>query len=165
MELTDEQWEIVAPLIPELKSGPGKPGRPAQDARGILEASMWVLRTGAPWKDIPGRFPSYQTCHRRFQQWAKEGTLKAILIALRKDLEERGGIDDIEAFIDGTYAGAKKGAHSPGNLVPALRRRSWRLQTALVCQSRSALRLVRSTTSSSSSKRSMTRSSTRSRPS
>jgi len=35
----------------------------------VLNGILWVLRTGAPWHDLPERYPSYQTCHRRFQQW------------------------------------------------------------------------------------------------
>lgn len=117
-----------------------------QDARSVLEGILWVMRTGAPWHDLPGRYPSYQTCHRRFQQWAEAGTLDLILTALRTDLAERGGIDDIESFIDGTYVGAKKGDPASEGAVPAMRRRSWRLQTALVFLSPLASPMGRATT-------------------
>ncbi|MEM1417932.1 MAG: transposase, partial [Myxococcota bacterium] len=71
MKLTDPQWALVEPLLPTPKSGPGKPGRPAVPLRSVLDGVLWVLRTGAPWCDMPGRYPSYQTCHRRFQQWCE----------------------------------------------------------------------------------------------
>ena len=153
-DLTDEQWALLEPLIPTPKSRPGQRGRPAVPARPILEAILWVMRTGAPWHDLPSRYPSYQTCHRRFQQWVERGTLRKILIALRKDLKERGGVDDVESFIDGTYVGAKKGDPPSESAVPAMRRRSWRLQTAMVFLSPLASQMVRNTTSRSSTKRS-----------
>jgi transposase len=152
MDLTDEQWERIEALFPVAKSGAGRRGRPAQANRPILEAVLWVMRTGAPWHDLPSRYPPYQTCHRRFQQWVQDGTLRRVVVALRQDLRERGRIDDIEAFVDGSYAGAKKGDPKSDAAVPAMRRRSWRLQTALVCLSPLALQMAQSTTSPSSQK-------------
>ena len=86
-----------------------------EDARGrndapVLNGVLWVLRTGAPWADVPERYPSYQTCHRRFQQWVRSGVMKGILEALALDLKIRGALDVEEAFIDGSFATAKKGA-------------------------------------------------------
>jgi len=152
VDLTDEQWKAIEGIFPEAKSGPGKPGRPAQPDRAILGATLWIMRTGAPWHDLPRRYPPYQTCHRRFQQWVEDGTLRRVLLALREDLRERGGIDDIEAFVDGSYAGAKKGDPTSDDAVPAMRRRSWRLQTALVFQSPLASQLALDTTVFSSEK-------------
>ena len=90
---------------------------------------LWVLRTGAPYKDLPNRYPPYSSCHRWFQQWCDDGTLKEVLHELARDLRQRGGIDDIEAYIDGTYVPAKKGGLASGAAAPATRRRSWGLQT------------------------------------
>jgi len=69
---------------------------------------LWILRTGAPWKDLPERYPAYQTCHRRFQGWVQNGTLRHVLKALAGDLHARGGLDLSETFIDGSCASAKK---------------------------------------------------------
>lgn len=146
MRLTDKQWEIVEPLLPKPKSGPGKRGRPACDLRLVLEGILWVMRTGAPWADLPKRYPSYQTCHRRFQQWIKDGTLKRVVTALRRDLCERGGVEDIEGFIDGTYVPAKKGGTSWGAVEAARRPRSWQSQTAMVFHSLWLLHLDNATT-------------------
>ena len=110
MDLTDEQWEIVSPLIPEPRRREDRRGRPWRDPRDVLHGILWVLRTGAPWKDLPDRYPPYQTCHRRFQQWSRDGTLRGVLEALAEDLYRRGRIDLREAFVDGTFAGRKKGA-------------------------------------------------------
>ncbi len=132
MDLTKARWALVEPLIPKprrLKDGRGRPWRePREELRGIL----WVLRTGAPWKDLPERYPPYQTCHRRFQHWCRDGTLKRILHALAQDLYERGGIDVTECFIDGTFAGAKKGALASGRRSGGRAPRSWPLQIARV---------------------------------
>lgn len=152
MDLTDEQWALIEPVLPEPKRRADGKGRPRRDPRDILNGILWVLRTGAPWKDLPGRYPPYQTCHRRFQEWISDGTLKRVLTVLVQDLHERGGIDDIESFIDGTYVPAKKGAQRSESVVPAMRRRSWRLQTAMVFLSPLASGLVRDTTSRWSTK-------------
>jgi len=71
--------------------------RPARRA----ERDPLILRTGAPWKDLPERYPSYQTCHRRFQRWVNNGTLRRVLQALARDLHARGGLDLSETFIEG----------------------------------------------------------------
>ena len=69
---------------------------------------------GAPWKDLPQRYPPYQTCHRRFQQWVRLGVFRRIVQELAEDLHERGKIDIREAFIDGSFAPAKKGGLAVG---------------------------------------------------
>jgi transposase len=77
VHITDEQWKVVEQLPCDKDRGErgAKGGRPRREARDILDAVLWVLRTGAPWADLPGRFPPYQTCHRRFQQWSCDRTL------------------------------------------------------------------------------------------
>jgi len=141
MDLTDEQWLAVEPFIPAVeRRGPArKGGRPWVSARDVLNGVLWVLRTGAPWADLPPRYPPYQTCHRRFQRWVEKGILPKLLAALRRDLEERGGIEDVEGFIDGTYVPAKKGGPASASVAPARRQKSWRLQTAMVFHSLSIL--------------------------
>ena len=133
MDLTDEQWAIIEPLIPtEERSPRRKRGRPWRDPREVLNGSLWILRTGAPWKDLPERYPPYQTCHRRFQRWVRQGLMEAILRALAQDLKERGGLDVSECFIDGTFVVAKKGAQGWERPSGAKVRSSWQWQTALV---------------------------------
>ena len=132
MDLTEAQWEILAPLLPPPRVRKDGRGRPWRDPRDVLDGILWVLRTGAPWKDLPDRYPSYQTCHRRFQKWVQDGTLRGVLEALAKDLRERGGLDPTEAFIDGSFAGVKKGAPMLAKPSGERERRSWRSQTALV---------------------------------
>ena len=132
MDLTDEQWEVLEALIPDPPRRADGRGRPWRDSRDVLNGILWVLRTGAPWHDLPERYPPYQTCHRRFQRWVKEGTLSLILEALAEDLKERGNLDLSECFIDGTFVVAKKGDSVLERPSGARVRRSWRWQTALV---------------------------------
>ena len=111
MDLRDAQWSILEPFFtPKAKLE--KRGRPPQDARAVVNGVLWVLRTGAPWHDLPKRYPPYPTCHRWFQQWQQDGTLVNVLRALVADLHKRGKVDIRESFIDGSFAEAKKGLWS-----------------------------------------------------
>ncbi len=109
MDLTDKQWEVISKEIPEHKVRADHRGRPWQNDRKILEGILWILRTGAPWKDLPDRYPPRATCHRRFQAWSRDGTFKKIWHALIRLLDDQGRLDWSEAFIDGSFASAKKG--------------------------------------------------------
>lgn len=157
MDLTDQQWAAIESYFPaeELQASGAKGGRPWRAARDVLNGVLWILRTGAPWADLPGRYPPYQTCHRRFQQWAEKGILPRILAALRRDLEERGGIEDVEGFIDGTYIPAKKKERASAGAAPAMRQRSWQLQTAMAFHSLSILMMDPDTTVCSPTERSI----------
>jgi transposase len=155
MDLTDKQWAIIEPLFEPKRRKDGR-GRPWRDPRDVLNGVLWVLRTGAPWKDLPDRYPPYQTCHRRFQQWQRAGVLRDLLACLAEDLRQRGKLDLTEGFIDATFTGAKKGA-----LLSVLRNvakatNSWQSSTAAVFLSPStwpALRLVKSRSSTPPSTR------------
>jgi transposase len=131
-DLTDTQWDVLDDLIPEpIRRRDGR-GRPWRDRRAVLNGILWVLRTGAPWAEVPERYPSYQTCHRRFQQWVRSGVMKGVLEALALDLKIRGALDVEEAFIDGSFAPAKKGAPKLGKQNAAREPKSWQSQTAMV---------------------------------
>ena len=132
MELSKKQWDIIEPLLPDRDILQKGKGRPRVSARQILEGILWVLRTGAPWKDLPNRYPAYQTCHRRYQEWVEDGVLENILKELARDLEERGKIDLTETFIDGSFASAKKGALGLAKLNEEKGPRSWQCRTAMV---------------------------------
>ncbi len=139
-ELSDDQWKLIEPLLPKRD----KPrGRPRRDEREVWNGILWILRSGARWYDLPPRFPPYQTCHRRFQQWVQDGTLRCVLETLAADLRERGGLDLSECFIDGTFVAAKKGDKEWVKPSAAKARSSWQWQMALVFLSPSTQRLLR----------------------
>jgi transposase len=150
MELTDAQWELLKPLVE-----PGTPakrrGRPWRDARHVLEGVLWILRTGAQWSELPrDKFPPYQTCHRRFQQWVRTGTLVKVLRRLAEDLLARGQLDLSETFIDASFSSAKKGAVQLVQHAAAKGPRSWQLRSAVVFLSPWGLQALRRTKPNSS---------------
>src|SRR5256884_3010269 len=128
MDLTEAQWEKLKPLLVPKRRSDGR-GRPWRDTQAVLNGVLWVLRTGAPWKDLPDRYPPYQTCHRRFQRWIQSKVLDRVLQALAQDLQERGDIDLSECFIDGTFVVAKKGGAVLERPSGVRVRTSWSLQT------------------------------------
>ncbi len=113
-DLADEQWNFIAPFLPELARRKDGRGRPWRENHAVFNGILWILRTGAPWADLPDRYPSYQTCHRRFQQWVRSGVLRSILEVLAQALLDEGYLDLREAFIDGSFAPAKQGGASIG---------------------------------------------------
>jgi transposase len=153
MDLTDAQWAILKPLF-QPKRRPDGRGRPWRDARAVLNGVFWILRTGAPWHDLPPRYPPYQTCHRRFQQWRRDGLLTDVLTRLAEDLRDRGKLDLSETFIDASFSSAKKGALLSARLAEEKAVKSWRSSTAMVFLSPSASPALRRMKRNSSKPRS-----------
>ena len=153
MDLTDEQWAVLQLLIPTPRRRPDGRGRPWQASRDVLNGILWILKTGARWQDLPGRYPPYQTCHRRFQQWVRTGVLERLLKAVAEDVRDRGGLDLSECFIDGTFVMAKKGGAAWEPPSGAKVARSWSWQIALVFLSPSTWPLLRHMKSPSLTKR------------
>lgn len=108
--ITDQQWKKLEPLFPKRKCRRDGRGRPWADDRACFEGILWVLRTGARWRDMPEKYPSGVTCWRRLQQWEEEGVLEDIWRTLLGDLDRRGLLQWEETFMDGSFAPAKKGA-------------------------------------------------------
>jgi transposase len=111
-ELSDEQWAKLAPLLPPQRPATG---RPAKDHRTIINGILWLLKTSAPWRDLPERFGPWRTVASRFYRWQKAGVWNRVLAALQQD----GAVDWSVHFIDGTSirahqhaAGAKGGRTS-----------------------------------------------------
>ena len=132
MDLTDDQWNLIDPILPQDPVRPDGRGRPWSDRRQVLNGVLWILRTGAPWQDLPDRYGPHQTAHRRFQNWVRSGVIEKILLALAAHLKDAGGLDLTECFVDGTFVPAKKGGAWSGKPSGARAPRSWALQTALV---------------------------------
>ena len=122
-ELTDEQWGLLEPVLREARRADNR-GRPWHDTRSVLNGVFWVLGTGAQWRELPEKYPPYQTCHRRFQQWIRSGRLEQALKLLARLLYEQGKLNLEEAFVDATFASAKKGALPSAQPVVARARRS-----------------------------------------
>src|ERR1700745_718381 len=120
---------LLIPEHPRRKDGRGRPWR---GRREVLNGVLFILRTGAPWHDLPARYPPYQTCHRRFQQWQRSGLLTQLLQKLAEDLRNRGKLDLSESFIDASFSSAKKGALLSGLLAAVKAAKSWRSATAMV---------------------------------
>jgi transposase len=79
-DLTDAEWSIIAGLLPGAQGK--KNGRPRPDDRKVLNGIFFVLRTGAPWRDLPERYGPYTTVYNRFNRWAKGGVWVRIFEAL-----------------------------------------------------------------------------------
>lgn len=109
MDLNDTQWKYVSKEIPKHKLRKDGKVRPWCDDRQVLNGILWILRTGAPWRDLPSRYPFRATCHRRFQEWGRSGVFKKIWRRLIHLLDKEGKLDWSEGFIDGSFANAKKG--------------------------------------------------------
>ena len=112
-ELSDAQWTFIEPILRPQRRSDGR-GRPWQDTRAVLNGILWVLGTGAQWRELPNKYPPYQTCHRGFQQWVRAGKPERILRVLAGELPVRGKLHLQEAFIDASCTGAKKGASRSG---------------------------------------------------
>ena len=80
--LTDEQWALVLPLLPEQK---GEIGRPPNDHRAVLGGILWVARTGFSWREMPEEFGKWETAYRRHELWARQGRWQRILLALGEE--------------------------------------------------------------------------------
>jgi transposase len=111
--LSDREWNLLAPLLPER----ARTGRPPNDHRAIIDALLWLAKTGAPWRDLPERFGSWRTVATRFYRWTRSGLWERILAELRRMADAKGGIDWEVHMIDATNvrahrcaAGAKGGS-------------------------------------------------------
>lgn len=108
-EIAEELWQKLEPILP--MEGSTKGGRPARDKREFINAIVWLLRTGSPWRALPSEFGSWRSVYSRFRRWQIKGYWKKIFqtLSLEPDLES--------VMIDGTYihahqhaAGAKGGS-------------------------------------------------------
>ena len=115
--MTDAPWARLGPLLP-----PARPptGRPARDHRVVLNGILWVLRTGAPWRDLPERYGPWRTAYSRFRRWERQGVWRRVLAHLQAEADARGELDWALQYVDGSVvrahqhaAGAKGGTRRP----------------------------------------------------
>jgi transposase len=109
--LTDEQWELIADLFPP----PAKTGRPPTDRRQVVDAILWIMRTGAPWRDLPeDDFCPWETVYGLFNAWNANGTLDEVLRRLQASVIDAGQLDNQLWCIDGTIVRAHRCAGGGG---------------------------------------------------
>jgi transposase len=106
-ELTDVQWAKLAPLLPPQRP---KMGRPPKDHRLIVEAIVWLDRTGAPWRDLPSHFGPWETVASRFYRWRRRGVWDRVLARLQADADAQGELDWLLHFVDGSVVRAHQHA-------------------------------------------------------
>jgi transposase len=104
-DLSDDQWRLIEGLLPTQKRG-GK----WNDHRLMFNGIMWILRTGAPWRDLPERYGKWQSVYHRFNRWRKDGTFDRVLKALRIRLDKEWHIDWDLWCVDGSNVRASRSA-------------------------------------------------------
>jgi transposase len=111
--LRDDQWERIADLLP---GKPSDPGVTAADNRRFVEAVLWVLRTGAPWRDLPEAFGKWNSVYQRFARWERTGVWGHIFEVLVQDAD----FEDV--FLDSSIIRVHQ--HGAGAEKKTVRRRS-----------------------------------------
>jgi transposase len=109
-ELSDQQWARIAPLFPQHP----KAGRPPKDHRPFVNGILWILHTGAPWRDLPERYGSWQTVFYRFNGWRRDGTWVRIVTSLLDELDDKGQLDHDLWCIDASVIRASRAAAGGG---------------------------------------------------
>jgi transposase len=129
--LTQAQWQKIEPLLPKPKRR--RRGRPPKDNRQVFEGILWVLKTGARWRDLPRDFGvSSSVCWKRLSLWEEQGVWLRLWRAFLSELDQRGRLDWRESFLDGSFAPAKKGATELAKPSVARARSGWWWSTARV---------------------------------
>jgi transposase len=112
-DLSNAQWQRLLPFLPPQKP---KTGRPAIDHRQVVNGIRWILRTGAPWRDLPERYGHWQTVAGRFYRWQKSGLWQQMLSQLQSARDAAGELDWTVHHVDASVirahqhaAGAKRG--------------------------------------------------------
>src|SRR5712692_10333694 len=110
MELTYSQKKVIQSILLPDHVRADRRGRPWSDRREIVDRVLWILRTGAPWQDLPPRYGAYRTVNLRFQSSVRSATIEKLLLRWAKHLKGAGGVDLKECFVNGTFVPAQKGA-------------------------------------------------------
>ena len=114
-EVSDEEWSVLDSVIPKSAA---TTGRPARDRREMLNGVLWILSTGAQWRDLPERLGPWETVYTTFRRWRKAGVYDAILDALHVRLDQAGKIDWDLWCIDGTSVRGSRSAAGASKKVP-----------------------------------------------
>ena len=106
LEVSDEQWTDIAPLIPGKRA---RRGRPRAGGRRTLNGILYVLQSGKAWEEVPRQYGSPATCWRRLQEWSADGTWERIWHAYLGGLDEAGRAAWADAFLAGLFVPSKRG--------------------------------------------------------
>lgn len=108
--LTEQEWNRIKDMLPPERSG--KRGRPAtRNNRQIIDALVWILRTGAPWRDWPDEFGPWQSVYTRFRRWKTRGIWQQIFELLSQDQDEEAIIIDSSVIRAHQHAAGAKGGN------------------------------------------------------
>jgi transposase len=107
-ELSDQQWAVLEPLFPPTHSG--QVGHPFHEHRPIVNGILWILHTGAAWRDLPERYGPFQTVHDRLSRWRADGTWNRIVEVLLRRLDRQDKLDPDTWFLDATILRASRDA-------------------------------------------------------
>ena len=114
-DLTEAEWQRLQPLLPSVV----RRGRRRRDRRQVLNGILWILATGAQWRDLPVRYGPWQTCYRWFAQWARDGTWARVHQALQRTLRSELQLDWTVFCLDSTQVRALRAAAGGGKNPPA----------------------------------------------
>ncbi|BFH15822.1 hypothetical protein PMJ10TS2_67250 [Paenibacillus melissococcoides] len=110
-EIRDDQWERLKDLLPPERKPQG--GRPAIDNRKMFNAMLWVIRSGAPWRDLPEHYGSWSSVYSRFRRWEKAGIFDRMLDVLAANPDDESVMLDASIVrVHQHGAGAKGGSNS-----------------------------------------------------
>ena len=139
-DITDEKWRLLEPHLPGQR---GQWGGIAQDNRRFINAVFWILRTGAPWRDLPSDYGKWKAAHERFRRWRNNGTWESLLEILVVDPDyEWLMIDASHCKVHPHAAGAIGGNQDMDRTKGgSIRRYTWPWMR-MVCRSESLLQLV-----------------------
>jgi putative transposase len=81
-DMTNEEWQLIQPLLPLEQSGPGRPLE--LDMRRVVDAIFYVVRTGCQWQNLPGDYPNHNSVYYHYRKWCCDGTWSQVTTALRQ---------------------------------------------------------------------------------
>ena len=110
-DLTDFEWSVIEPVLPK-----GRPGPRRKNDRRVMNGIFWVLRAGAPWRDLPSRYGPYTTAYNRFNRWRKAGVWDRLMDAITKAHD--GDVQMIDSSIVRVHQHAANGKRGKNKTAP-----------------------------------------------
>ena len=109
MEITDKQWNRIKDLLP---SETGRVGRPTKSNRLMVNGILWILRTGAPWRDLPKCYGSWKSVYTRFSRWTKQDIWDKVFKHLTTSFDNEISMIDSTAVKAHQHAAGAKGGRN-----------------------------------------------------